>query len=333
MQKAAIVILNFNGEEMLKRFLPSVLEHSDYPVIIADNASTDKSLDFLAQNYPQIQILALEKNTGFAGGYNEALNQLQGNYEYYILLNSDVEVTPFWDRKLIDFLDENSNYVSVQPKILSFINEGYFDYAGAGGGFLDHLGYPYCRGRIFNTIEKDNAQYNDTIEVDWTSGACMAIKADIFHKFKGFDADFFAHMEEIDLCWRIRSAGYNLAYFGEVSVRHLGGGTLSRTNPRKTFLNFRNNLLMLSKNLNPRDFSKTYRYRIFLDSLAAIVLLLQGKAAESKAIYKAHREFSRVKKLYKINSMALNLPSKSVKNIDSILWQYYIKNKKLFSDL
>lgn len=333
MQKAAIVILNYNGEEMLKRFLPSVLEHSDYPVIIADNASTDKSLDFLAQNYPQIQLLALEKNTGFAGGYNEAFQLLQGHFEYYILLNSDVEVTPFWDRKLIDFLEENPIFVSVQPKILSFINEGYFDYAGAGGGFLDHLGYPYCRGRIFDSIEKDFSQYNDTLEVDWTSGACMAIKADVFHKYEGFDADFFAHMEEIDLCWRIRSAGLKIAYFGEVEVKHLGGGTLSRTSPRKTFLNFRNNLLMLNKNLNSQEFKRKYNIRMMLDALAAIVFLLQGKSAESKAIYKAHRDFQRVKKISKVNSMALNLPSKSVKNINSILWQYYFKNKKLFSEL
>ncbi|AFL82723.1 putative glycosyltransferase [Belliella baltica DSM 15883] len=333
MQKAAIVILNYNGEEMLKRFLPSVLEHSYYPVIIADNASTDNSLLFLAQNYPLLQVLKLEKNTGFAGGYNEVLLLLQGHYEYYILLNSDVEVTPFWDRKLIDFLEQNPKYVAVQPKILSVLNEGYFDYAGAGGGFLDHLGYPYCRGRIFDSIEKDSSQYNDTVEVDWTSGACMAIKAEVFNKFEGFDDRFFAHMEEIDLCWRIRSAGFKVAYFGEVEVKHLGGGTLSRSSPRKTFLNFRNNLIMLHKNLPLEEFRKKYFVRILLDCLAAIVFLFQGKNRESKAIFEAHYDFQRIKKISKVNSMALNLSSKSVKKIDSIVWQYYVKNKKLFSEL
>jgi len=332
MQKAAIVILNYNGEEMLKRFLPSVLAHSDFPVIIADNASTDRSIDFLEQHFPEIQILVLKENTGYAGGYNEALQQLQGIFEYYILLNSDVEVTPLWDVKLIDFLEQNPFYVSVQPKILSVDNNGYFDYAGAGGGFLDQLGYPYCRGRIFDSIEKDIGQYDDTIEVDWASGACMAIKADVFHEFHGFDASFFAHMEEIDLCWRIRTGGYKIAYCGSVKVKHLGGGTLSRTSPKKTFLNFRNNLLMLFKNLAQEEFKKKYIIRMLLDTLAAFVFLLRGKSAESKAVYEAHRDFHRTKKSADLNSMALNLPSKSVNNIDSILWQYYIKNKKLFSE-
>lgn len=333
MQKAAIVILNYNGEEMLKRFLPSVLTNSDYPVIIADNASTDKSLDFLDRRYPEIQIIALKENTGYAGGYNEALQQLSGLYEYYILLNSDVEVTPLWDLKLIDFLEHNPFYVSVQPKILSVDNKGYFEYAGAGGGFIDYLGYPYCRGRVFDSIEKDSGQYNDTIEVDWTSGACMAIKADVFHEFQGFDARFFAHMEEIDLCWRMRLGGYNIAYLGKVEVRHLGGGTLSRNSPRKTFLNFRNNLLTLYKNLSHKEFKKKYTTRVLLDILAAIVFLLSGKIGDSKAVYEAHRDFHVLKNIYKINSMALNLPSNSVKNIHSILWEYYIKNKKLFSQL
>jgi GT2 family glycosyltransferase len=333
MQKAVIVILNYNGDEMLKRFLPSVLAHSVFPVIIADNASTDQSLDFLELNFPEIQILALKENTGYAGGYNEALQQLQGLYEYYILLNSDVEVSSFWDVKLVDFLENNPFYVSVQPKILSLNNKEYFDYAGAGGGFIDQLGYPYCRGRIFDSIEKDVGQYDDTVEVDWVSGACMAIKADIFHKFKGFDANFFAHMEEIDLCWRIRSAGYKIAYFGSVEVKHLGGGTLSRTSPKKTFLNFRNNLLMLFKNHSQKEFRKKYIIRLLLDLLAAIVFLLRGESAQSKAVYEAHRDFHQSKKLVSLNSMALNLPSKSIKNISSILWEYYFKNKKVFSKL
>lgn len=333
MQQAAIVILNYNGEEMLKRFLPSVLMQSKYPVIVADNASTDKSLDFLSYHYPEIQLLALKKNTGYAGGYNEALDKLQGLYKYYILLNSDVETSSFWDIKLIDFLEQNSMYVAVQPKILSIDNRAYFDYAGAGGGFIDHYGYPFCRGRIFDSIEKDFGQYDNVIEVDWVSGACMVIKADVFHRFQGFDDTFFAHMEEIDLCWRIRSGGYRLAYYGEVAVRHLGGGTLSRTNPHKTFLNFRNNLLMLHKNFSHKDFKKKYATRVILDSLAAIVFLIKGKFTDGSAVYKAHRDFQKIKKTDKKNFMALNLSIRSVKNIDSIVYNYYIKSKKLFSQL
>lgn len=333
MQKAVIVILNYNGEEMLKRFLPSILAYSAYPVLLVDNASLDNSLDFLNCQYPEVQILALQENMGYAGGYNEALQQLQGLYEYYILLNSDVEVSSFWDVKLIDFLDNNPFYVSVQPKILSINNKEYFDYAGAGGGFIDQLGYPYCRGRIFDSIEKDVGQYDDTVEVDWVSGACMAIKADIFHKFAGFDAAFFAHMEEIDLCWRIRSAGYKMAYYGSVEVKHLGGGTLSRTSPKKTFLNFRNNLLMLFKNLSQKEFRKKYIIRLLLDLLAAIVFLIRGESAQSKAVYQAHLDFHQSKKLVSLNSMALNLPSKSVNSVNSILWEYYFKNKKVFSKL
>ena len=333
MQTAAIVILNYNGKKMLERFLPSVLSNSIFPIIVADNASTDNSIEFLKSHYPQIQHLHLAENTGFAGGYNKALGQLKGGYEYYILLNSDVEVTKGWDRGLIEFLKRNTQVASVQPKITSAQFVGLFDYAGAGGGFLDELGYPYCRGRIFDSIENDLGQYDDNIEVDWSSGACMAIGASDFHDHGGFDDRFFAHMEEIDLCWRIRSSGRKIYYLGSVEVRHLGGGTLARNSPKKTMLNFRNSLLMLHKNLPKSRFLKVYATRLILDLLAMLVFVVKGKIGDVNAILKAHIGFFNIKNMYNRHSMASNLPSGSNKNIKSILWHYYVKGKKQFTML
>ncbi|MFD2037262.1 glycosyltransferase family 2 protein [Belliella marina] len=333
MQKAAIVILNYNGEAMLRRFLPSVLKHSTFEVIVADNASTDHSVVFLEQHFPEVLIISLKENTGFAGGYNEALKAIRGKYEYYILLNSDVEINTAWDHILIDYLDSNPGIVAVQPKITSIQNQGYFDHAGAGGGFLDSLGYPYCRGRIFDTVEEDLGQYDDVIDVDWTSGACMAVRSRDFHDFGGFDDRFFAHMEEIDLCWRFRSAGFGLKYVGTAAVQHLGGATLSRANPKKTYLNFRNSLLMLHKNLRGNGFAVKYMLRILLDLLAAAVFVLRGQKNDAKAIVQAHKDFRRMKKIDFSNSMALNLPSKSNHKVKSILWHYYIGKKRKFSEI
>lgn len=334
MQDAAIVILNYNGAEMLRKFLPSVSRFSAFQVIVADNGSTDQSVAVLQTEFPQIRSIVLSSNYGFTGGYNRALDLLKGSFEYYILLNSDVQVEQYWDVKLINFLMDNDSSAAVQPKILSFPNEGYFDYAGAGGGYMDKLGYPYCRGRIFNTIEKDHGQYNDDIEVDWTSGACMAIRSKIFHEAGGFDERFFAHMEEIDLCLRIRTMGYGVHYLGTSKVWHVGGGTLDRSNPWKTFLNFRNNLLMLQKNTPPSEFAFIYLIRIGLDILAALVFLLRGSFQDAKAVLKGHMEFHQMKsKTLKI-SVSVNPKLIEKRNVRrSILWDYHIRRKKVYSEL
>ena len=333
MQKAAIVILNYNGEEMLRRYLPSVISFSTFPIIVADNASTDGSMELLAEHFPQVRTLKLPQNNGFAGGYNEALENIKEEFEYCILLNSDIQITNSWDYELIDFLESNKDFVAVQPKITSIQNQGYFDHAGAGGGFLDELGYPYCRGRIFESVEKDLGQYDDFVEVDWTSGACMAVRSRSFQDFGGFDSRFFAHMEEIDLCWRFRSAGFKLGYIGKVEVQHLGGATLSRSNPRKTYLNFRNSLLMLHKNLMGSNFVMKYLVRILLDVLASMVFLIKGQKSNAKAVIEAHADFHKMKKMDFTDSMALNLPSKSNHKIKSILWHYYVRKKRKFTEL
>ena len=334
MQKAAIVILNYNGEKMLRKFLPSVVRHSYYPVIVVDNASQDNSLGLLNEKYPQIRLIELKENSGYVGGYNKALNQLKGEFEYYILLNSDIEVSSDWDSTLIDWLQSRPDFAALQPKILSFQNPEDFDYAGAGGGFLDSLGYPYCRGRIFSSIEKDNKQYDDTIEVDWSSGACMVLRASCFHDLGGFDDRFFAHMEEIDICWRFKRAGYKIGYTGKVDIWHVGGATLSRTNPFKTFLNFRNNLLMLHNNLQNRRFIFIYSFRIVLDLLASFSFLLDGNMAASKAVFSAHWEFHKLKSKRKLLPLAPKLPIKEIKpSRKAILWDYYIRGRKKFSEL
>lgn len=334
MQKAAVVILNYNGKEMLRKFLPSVVSRSKFKIIITDNDSTDGSVEFVKSEYPNLTLLSFAENSGFTGGYNKVLSQLEGDYEYYILLNSDVEVSPDWDKGLIDWLDKNSEFAALQPKILSFQNPDFFDYAGAGGGFVDSLGYPYCRGRVFSTIEKDENQYDDEIEVDWASGACMAIRASVFHEVGGFDSRFFAHMEEIDICWRIKAKGYKIGYFGGAKVWHVGGATLSRTNPFKTHLNFRNNLLMLYKNNTKKRFIKIYLFRVILDAIAALSFLLNGNIQDSKEVLKAHLAFHKMKNSGNKYVLASKLPVQiSVLRKRSILWDYYIRGWKTFNKI
>ncbi len=334
MQKAAVVILNYNGKEMLRKFLPSVISHSHFEIIIADNFSNDGSVEFVKSEFPGLRLLSFSENSGFTGGYNKALSQLEGDFEYYILLNSDVDVSPGWDKDLIDWLDHNTEFAALQPKILSFQNPDFFDYAGAGGGFVDSLGYPYCRGRIFSTIEKDEGQYDDEIEVDWASGACMVIKASVFYGVGGFDSRFFAHMEEIDICWRIRSKGYKIGYFGAVKVWHVGGATLSRANPFKTHLNFRNNLLMLHKNTSKKRFLKIYLFRLILDAIAALSFLLNGNIQDSKEVLKAHFAFHRMKNSGNKYVLASKLPDEiSILRKRSILWDYYIRGWKTFNKI
>lgn len=335
MRKAAIVILNYNGEEMLRKFLPDVIHHSTYDVIVADNASTDGSMDFLTRHFPQLQTIRLEANHGFADGYNLALEQLKDAYEYYILLNSDILVTEDWDREMIQWLDNNPHIVAAQPKILSYQQRTRFDHAGAGGGFLDELGYPYCRGRIFNHTEKDLHQYDDRVAVDWASGACLFIRSGDFHAYGGFDKLFFAHMEEIDLCWRLRSAGKRIFYNGEIQVYHVNGGTLSRQSPYKTYLNFRNNLLMLYKNLPQGQFLRIFAVRVVFDFAAALHFLLTEGSAHGKAVAKAYRDFFKLKSsVTKTRPLAPKLTKDAQgKKVFSIAVSHYLKGKKTYTEI
>jgi GT2 family glycosyltransferase len=291
MKLCAIVILNYNGEGMLKKFLPSVLAHSQSDIWVIDNASTDDSLSLLSENFPSVKTILLKENFGYAGGYNWGLSQLEGQYQYYILLNSDVEVTPGWDEGLLHEASQKLDYVAFQPKILSYQNPALFDYAGAGGGFLDSLGYPYCRGRIWDNVEEDKGQYDDSIEVDWASGACMLLKAQEFHRLSGFDAHFFAHMEEIDLCWRMRNEGLKIGYCGRVTVFHVGGATLQRSSPKKLFLNIRNSLSMIYKNEGRFLFMWIFVTKFCLEMMASISFYLKGEKENAKAIWKGYNEF------------------------------------------
>jgi hypothetical protein len=324
--KAAVVILNYNGKEYLTRFLPALLQHSKHPVFVADNASTDGSLAWLKTHYPEVKTLALKRNYGYAGGYNEALSSIQT--DYYALVNSDVEVAPDWLDVLVGFLDQQEQYAAVQPKIMDYSYRDQFEYAGASGGFIDSLGYPYCRGRIFDHIEKDQGQYDSVIDVDWTSGACMVIRSEVFHQLGGFDAGFFAHMEEIDLCWRIRARGMKLACVPQSVVYHVGGGTLTHTSPFKTYLNFRNNLSLLIKNLPTSQWMWKIPLRMVLDGMAALKLFFDLSPAHFFAVIRAHGSFyRRVASDYRKRGVSLS------SRRGSVLWAYYIKRLKRFSQL
>lgn len=335
MRPCAIVILNYNGEEMLKTFLPSVCMHSIYDVWVIDNASTDGSINFLDANYPQIKQVKLDENFGYAGGYNTGLAEIKDQYEYYILLNSDVEVTVDWDLNLISLMKSKPDYAALQPKILSWKDRDAFDYAGAGGGFLDAYGYPYCRGRVWETIEKDTGKYDDSIEVDWASGACMVVNASIFHQLSGFDADFFAHMEEIDLCWRMRKSGWKIGYCGSVEVFHLGGATLDRASPRKLYLNIRNSLSMIYKNESSSRFLKIFMVKSLLEHLAAISYMSQGRKEFAKAVLNAYKDFGDKKKAMNKFQPIMDGRKEIPRNgkVDLIFWNWKILGKKTFDRL
>jgi len=341
MDKVAIVILNWNGEEMLKKYLPSVLEYSAEDggvVYVADNASTDGSMLMLKERFPQVHIIQLEKNWGFAEGYNKALEQIDA--ELYVLLNSDVEVTHHWLSPLVEYMDNHSEVAFCQPKLLSEQDKNSFEYAGAAGGYIDKYGYPFCRGRIFNTVEDDNGQYDYTTEVLWATGACLMIRAQDYWKAGGLDGRFFAHNEEIDLCWRLRLQGRVGVCIPDSEVYHVGGGTLPKGNPMKTYLNFRNNLTMLYKNLSDRELLGVMRMRFFLDWLAAFQMLLLGRSwGDFKAVAKARRDFKRWKKDFLVDREHIQntrlVPSGCVNGIYdfSILWKYYVNGIKAFSQL
>lgn len=331
MSQVAVVILNYNGKELLEKFLPSVIKYSDHArVIVADNNSSDGSVEFLQATYPEVETIKMHDNLGFCGGYNFALKQIQS--DYYILLNSDVEVTQGWLAPLIKLMEEDSSIGAVQPKILSYRHKEKFEYAGAAGGFIDWLGFPFCRGRIFETLEEDQQQYNDTIPVFWATGACLVVKSSLFHLLGGLNEKFFAHMEEIDFCWRLHRFGYKVMYCGQSKVYHVGGATLNQLNPRKTYYNFRNGLHMLINNLSGFQLMVRLPLRVALDWVAAIKFLLEGQPRDFWAVARAHAYiFIRL-------TFLLNARQKGDYAITdiyprSIVFDYFILRKRKFSDL
>ena len=287
----AVVILNWNGKKMLERFLPSVTACTtgDAEVIVADNGSTDDSLDFVRAHYPGMRIIELDKNYGFAGGYNRALEQVEA--DYFVLLNDDVEVTPGWVEPVIQQMQQHPEMAICQPKLLMYDQRDTFEYAGGAGGFIDKYGYPFCRGRMFTTLEKDHGQYDNPSDIFWASGAAMFVRADVWRQLGGLDNDFFAHMEEIDFCWRAKNAGYRVAFCPQSVVYHVGGGTLPKSNPRKTYLNFRNNMALLYKNLPKQRLAWVLSCRILLDYVAAFKFLFERKPKEFSAVIDAHKAF------------------------------------------
>ncbi|MEN9522629.1 MAG: hypothetical protein RL065_1006 [Bacteroidota bacterium] len=339
----AAVILNWNGKHWLEQFLPSVMAstYSNLNIVVGDNCSTDDSIEFLESNYPSISIIKNETNLGFAGGYNEVLKKVEA--DYYILLNSDVEVTENWIQPVINYLEANSSMAAAQPKIKSFYEKDKFEYAGAAGGFIDKNGYMFCRGRLFNTTEIDTHQYDYNSEIFWASGACLFIKAPIYHKVGGLDELFFAHQEEIDLCWRLQNAGYKIGYCSSSNVYHVGGGMLAKSNPKKTFLNFRNSLFLLYKNVSTSQLFFLFPKRFVLDFIAALQFALKGNFADSIAVLKAYYSFSN-------NLSALSVNKKNMKQSKifihnsfqknnptfyngSIVWEHFIKGKTKFCEI
>jgi GT2 family glycosyltransferase len=326
----AVVILNWNGREFLRKFLPSVIQHSKNvaEIIIADNASTDSSIEFLQDNYPDLRIIQNLTNGGFAKGYNDALRQVSA--DYYVLLNSDIEVTENWIQPVIDMMESDHQIAACQPKLRSWHNPEKFEYAGAAGGFIDHFGYPFCRGRLFQSIETDDGQYDDACEIFWATGACLFVKADVYHEMGGFDNDFFAHMEEIDFCWRLKNAGYKIKYCPDSTVFHVGGGTLPKKSSHKTYLNFRNNLSLLYKNLPNREVLPVFALRFPLDAVAAFKFLLDGGFGDFYAVLRAHIYFYKnFLKLRKKRKSALRNPVSCIYK-GNLIVDYYFKHHKAF---
>ena len=334
--KVAVVILNYNGAAMLGRFLPLVVKYSpDAEIVVADNASTDDSVAVVAKDFPGVRLIRLDRNYGFADGYNKALGQVDA--EYFVLLNSDVEVTEGWLEPMLSLMEKNADVVACQPKILAYNNKTHFEYAGAAGGFIDRYGYPYCRGRLFDSVEEDKGQYDSPCRVFWATGAAMMVRSVAFRKVGGLDGRFFAHMEEIDLCWRLLARGGEIYAVPQSKVYHVGGATLNKSNPHKTFLNFRNNLLMLYKNLPHGELRSVMRMRAVLDYVAAFKFLLTGAFGDFKAVLRARSEYRRLRGEYKPvreqNLAAATVPVIEERARFSLLWQYYVKGKKHFSQL
>jgi GT2 family glycosyltransferase len=335
--KVAVVILNWNGRSFLEKFLPMVVKYSsNAQIIVADNQSTDDSLSLLKEKFPEVRIIINPENGGFAKGYNVALKQVTA--EYYVLLNSDVEVTEHWIDPIIRLLDENQHIAACQPKILDYKEQTSFEYAGAAGGFIDKYGYPFCRGRIFNVLEEDKGQYNTAKEVFWATGACMFVRANAFWKVGGFDNDYFAHMEEIDVCWRMKNLGYQIYVEPKSYVYHVGGGTLNKLSPRKTFLNFRNNLVTLTKNAASPFLIFKIVYRMMLDGVAAFKFLVEGNGTHFMAVLKAHLSFythlpSTLKKRKAMRNMKGFVDTTSGVYEKNIVYLHFLKGVKYYSDL
>lgn len=337
MSKTSVVILNWNGEKMLREFLPSVLINTPQElaeVVVADNGSTDSSLEVLAIEFPLVKVIKLPGNYGFAGGYNKALKEIES--DIYIILNSDVKVSEGWLQPLVDMLQKEDNIAAAMPKIKSYRQPDSFEYAGAAGGCIDYLGYPFCRGRILDSLEKDHGQYNDEKEIFWATGACLAIKSEDFHSVGGFDEGFFAHMEEIDLCWRLKNNGKKIMYTPHSEVFHLGGGSLPNDSPRKLFLNFRNNLLLLYKNLPKRRLLPTILTRMILDGVAALQFLLKLKPNHFWSVLSAHFSFwsllSKYRRIKKENGPVPNSLPTQVYN-KSLILAYYLQGKNKYREL
>lgn len=329
--KVAVVILNWNGKSLLEKFLPKVIAYSDNATIyVADNASTDNSVDFLSANFPEVKIIQNKTNGGYAKGYNDALKNL--SEDIFVLLNSDVEVTPNWISPVVSEFKKDQTLAASQPKILDFNKKSHFEYAGAAGGFIDKYGFPYCRGRIFETLEKDSEQYNDTHPVFWASGACLFIRAVDFQNAGGFDEDYFAHQEEVDLCWRLHSANKKTIAVGTSKVYHIGGATLDAAHPQKTFLNFRNSLFNIFKNVKGFRAYLIIFMRLVFDALAGIRFLAQGKGKHFFAIIRAH--FSFYANLSKMNLKRKKYASsKRYFTTNSIVFKYFIQKNKTFDQL
>lgn len=329
--RIATIILNWNGRKMLEKFLPSVTQHTLGEVIVADNGSTDDSIAFLKEHYPALRIIALDRNYGFAEGYNRAIAQVDA--DYYVLLNDDVEVTERWIEPVIEQMEQDPLIAICQPKLRMYDERDRFEYAGGAGGFIDSYGYPFCRGRIFSTVEYDHGQYDDPRDIFWASGAAMFVKAKVWKELGGLDGDFFAHMEEIDFCWRAQNCGYRVQYCPLSVVYHVGGGTLPKSSPFKTLLNFRNNLCMLYKNLTDKRLGKVIRRRMVLDGVAAVKFLLSGNSAEFTSVWAAHSKYREQKESLKRKRSQLPHLEPSTIYQGHILLDYYLRGRKTFDQL
>lgn len=337
-ERVAIVILNWNGENFLRKFLPSVVSNSQVEgvsIVVADNGSTDGSLALLKERFPSVSVVKLDKNYGFAEGYNRALKQLN-SFDYYILLNSDVEVPPGWLLPLLDYMGENPEVAACAPAIMDYYHPSKFEYAGAAGGFIDCFGYPFCRGRLLDEVETDDGQYADIIDVFWASGACMMVRSDLFEQLGGFDGTFFAHMEEIDLCWRMRNAGYRIVAIPQSRVFHVGGGTLPNNNPYKLYLNFRNSLFTLHKNLDSLSLFPIIIVRLLLDLLSASAYLLTLRFPYVKAVCKAHLHYyAAINRLNSFRRHSARRPFRAFTTVyrGSIIFDFFIRRRRKFSQL
>jgi GT2 family glycosyltransferase len=331
--KVAVVILNWNGKKFLEQFLPNVILYSKEvaEIFVADNASTDDSVEYIKSNFPDVRLILNTSNGGFSKGYNDALKHIEA--EYYVLLNSDIEVTENWIEPVISLMDSDPLIAACQPKLLSFYERDKFEYAGAGGGFIDKFGYPFCRGRLFLSLEEDQGQYDDIKEIFWATGACMFVRSSLYHKYGGLDEDFFAHMEEIDFCWRLRNYGYKIMFCPDSKVYHIGGGTLPKSSSRKTYLNFRNNFTLLYKNLPKNEVIPVFAVRLVLDGVAAIKFLFEGGFRDFIAVTRAHFSFYRnFKAISRKRKLQIQKPLDQIYQ-GSIVTEYYLRKKKSFSEL